>query len=119
MKKTSEAVRLAKHRAQRRRLRGTAARPRLGLYKSGKYTYAFIVDDGTARVLVSRSTQKLEPPAGKSRATVPAAELLGKELGAAAKAAGITKVVFDRSGYTYHGRVKAVADGARAAGLNF
>ncbi len=119
MKKTTEAVRLAKHEAQRRKLRGTAARPRLGLYKSSKYTYAFIVDDGAGRVLLSRSTQKLEPPAGKSRATVPAAELLGKELGAAAKAAGITQVVFDRSGYCYHGRVKAVADGARAAGLNF
>ncbi len=119
MSKTTEAVRQGKHRAQRRKLSGSAQRPRLGVYKSGKYTYAFIVDDRAGRVLLSRSTQKLEPPAGKSRATVPAAEQLGKELGAAAKAAGIIAVVFDRSGYQYHGRVKAVADGARAAGLNF
>lgn len=122
--KNRNEVRKAKHRAQRRKLTGTVTRPRLGVFKSNKYTYAFLVNDQTGQVLVSRSTREFEAgavPAAekKSAASVAAATRLGLELGQAALTKGCKLVVFDRSGYPYHGRVKAVADGARQAGLNF
>jgi len=116
--KSRQERRRVKHRAYRRKVAGDEERSRLGIFKSNKYTYAYIADDVKGKVVMSKSTKSLA--AGKKGlSSVEAAAALGKELGAAAVAAGIKKIVFDRSGYPYHGRVKAVADGARAAGLDF
>lgn len=99
---------------------GTAERPRLNIYRSLTGMYAQVIDDSTGRTLVSASNidKKLaKSMAGKTKIEV--AELVGKAVAERAKEAGITKVVFDRGGFRYHGRVKALADAAREAGLDF
>jgi large subunit ribosomal protein L18 len=104
----------------RRRVNGTAERPRLAVFRSQKQIYAQIIDDHAGRTLVASST--VEPDvktALKSGATRQAAEAVGKRLGEKALSQGITSVAFDRRHYKYHGRVKALADGARQAGLKF
>jgi large subunit ribosomal protein L18 len=112
--------RLRRHRRVRKRVSGAAERPRLCVFSSNRYLYAQIVDDEAARTLVAASSA--EPGLvveGGSRHTVGAARAVGKAIGERAKAAGIGKVVFDRGGYIYHGRIRAVAEGAREAGLEF
>ena len=108
----------------RRRIRstvkGTADRPRFCLYKSNKHVYAQLVNDRLGQTLVAVSTQNEEladDTEGKTKTE--AAEIVGKELAKIADDKGINKVVFDRSGYKYHGVVKALADGAREGGLDF
>jgi large subunit ribosomal protein L18 len=111
----------------RRRRRNRAAlrkrnhgRPRLSVFRSGKHIYAQVIDDVQGRTLAAASTLEKDVRGdGKTGADQAAAERVGKAVGERAKAAGIEAVVFDRSGYLYHGRVKAVADGARAVGLAF
>ena len=104
----------------RKRVRGTAERPRLCVFRSARHTYAQIVDDDAGRTLVSAGThEKGLAPEGVSRRNAAAASAVGKAIGERAKAAGIGQVVFDRGGYLYHGRVKAVAEAAREAGLEF
>ena len=105
--------------AIRKKLRGTAERPRLVVFRSLKHIYAQIVDDTAGRTLVTASTRgkDIQIPAGMKRTEQ--SFLVGQKLGEKALAAGITKVAFDRAGYKYHGRVKALADGARKAGLDF
>jgi large subunit ribosomal protein L18 len=104
----------------RKRVSGVAERPRLCVFRSNRYLYAQIVDDDGGRTLVAaNSTEPGLTVEGGSRHTVAAAKVLGKVIGERAKAAGISQVVFDRGGYIYHGRVKAVAEGAREAGLEF
>lgn len=98
----------------RKRVIGTSDRPRLTVYRSLKHTYAQLVDDLSGRTLVSASTIKLEK--GGDRA---AAVSVGKDLAAKAVAAGVSLATFDRNGFRYHGRVKALADAAREAGLKF
>ncbi len=98
----------------RKRVFGTPERPRLTVYRSLKYTYAQIVDDLSGRTLVAASSIKNE-----KGGNVSAAQAVGKELAEKAKAAGISQVAFDRNGFRYHGRVKALADAAREAGLSF
>ena len=112
--------RLIRHKRVRKKVFGTAERPRLCVYKSLKYIYAQIIDDEKGHTLVAASS--LEPEI-KSRLTstksIEAAQYVGKVIAERAKEKGITKVVFDRGGYPYHGRVKALADAAREAGLEF
>ena len=109
-----------RHRRVRKRVRGTAERPRLCVFRSARYVYAQIVDDDAGRTLVSAgSHERALLPEGSSRANLGAAAAIGKVIGERAKAAGINRVVFDRGGYLYHGRVRAVAEAAREAGLEF
>ena len=103
----------------RRKIRGTAERPRLAVHFSGKHIYAQCIDDDAGRTLVYVSTLAKDLREEKIGPGVPGAERLGKLFGEKAEEAGITSVVFDRSGRPYHGRVKAFADAAREAGLNF
>ncbi|MDD9946677.1 MAG: 50S ribosomal protein L18 [Myxococcales bacterium] len=98
----------------RKKVSGTAERPRLTIFRSAKQIYAQVIDDVAGATLASASSLKGEAAeAGK----VARAEAVGEALAAACKERGITQVVFDRNGYIYHGRVKAVADGARKGGL--
>ena len=111
-----------KHRQRRVRYRisGTAERPRLNVYRSLTNIYAQVIDDGRGHTLAAASTLDKEvaaQAAGKSK--VEAARIVGRVVGERAKQAGIEKVVFDRGGFKYHGRVAAVAEGAREAGLDF
>ena len=110
--------RTRRHRRVRKKVRGTAARPRLTVFRSSKHVYAQLVDDVTGRTLASASTMEAGERAGAS-ATVDAAKAVGRRIGERAKAAGIEAVVFDRGGFRYHGRVAGVAEGARDAGLKF
>jgi large subunit ribosomal protein L18 len=105
----------------RRRVRGTAERPRLTVFRSSKHIYAQLIDDLTGRTLVSATTAvaKAQRAAVGYGGNVKAAKAVGLKLAEVAKAAGIAKVAFDRGHYKYHGRVKALADGAREGGLQF
>ncbi|HKF47231.1 MAG TPA: 50S ribosomal protein L18 [Terracidiphilus sp.] len=102
------------HERIRRKLSGTAERPRLNVYRSLNHIYAQVIDDQNGTTIVSASTIKL-----KSGGNVAAAKEIGKTIAERAKEKGVKKVVFDRGGYLYHGRVKALADAAREAGLEF
>jgi len=95
-------------------------RPRLSVFRSSKHIYAQVIDDGTGRTVVAASTlDKDLKGALKKGSDLAAAQAVGKLVAERAVQAGVTKVVFDRGGYLYHGRVKALADAAREAGLNF
>jgi large subunit ribosomal protein L18 len=111
--KTRHELRFRRHLRVRKKVAGTTERPRLVIYRSLKHIYAQIVDDGNGRTLLTVSDGDVT---GKK--TEKALEV-GKRVAARAKESGITRVVFDRGGYKYHGRVKAVADGAREGGLEF
>ena len=103
----------------RKSVSGTEARPRLCVFRSGKHIYAQVIDDDAGHTLVSASTlcEELKDASGKSNKD--GARAVGKLLGERALAANVTSVVFDRNGYKYHGRVAALADAAREAGLQF
>ncbi len=104
----------------RKRFFGTSERPRLAVFRSSKHIYAQIIDDSAGRTLVAASTAEKDVRSQvKSGANKKAAELVGKVLGERAKEKGIAAVAFDRLHYKYHGRVKALADAARQAGLQF
>src|SRR5712691_752064 len=110
-------VRAAVHRRIRRKVRGTTGRPRLAVYGSSNHIYAQLIDDEKAQTVASASTT--EKALGvKSGGNVEAAKKIGQTIAERALAVGISSVVFDRGGYLYHGRVKALTDAARAAGLN-
>lgn len=113
-------VRQKKHRRIRHHLNGTASTPRLVVFRSNKHMYAQIIDDSVGKTLVSASTLQKEVNADLEHTDdVNAAAHLGTVIGKKAVEAGIEKVVFDRGGYIYHGKVKALADAAREAGLKF
>ena len=116
MSLTKSEHRVRRHRRVRKKILGTPQRPRLAVFRSNKHIYVQIIDDIGGRTLVSSSTVEGELRAGAT-ATVDAAKTVGRLAGERAKAAGISTVVFDRGGFKYHGRVAAVADGAREAGL--
>ena len=101
----------------RRRVNGTSERPVLSVFRSNKGMYVQIIDDQAGRTLVSASSQKDKKAEGVPK--IEQAKLVGRAIAEKAKAAGIERVVFDRNGYLYHGRVKALAEAAREAGLNF
>ena len=108
------------HRRVRQRVEGEAARPRLNVFRSSSHIYAQVIDDAEGRTLVSASSldKQLRPQVGYG-GNVAAAKAVGRALAERAREAGITRVVFDRGGYQYHGRVKALAEAAREAGLEF
>ncbi len=100
----------------RRKLSGDESRPRLCVFRSTKHIYAQVIDDVTGKTLVAASTLDVE---GSKNANKETASAIGKEIAKRAQQKNIKAVVFDRNGYLYHGRVKALADGAREAGLQF
>lgn len=100
----------------RRKIAGTSERPRLSVFRSNRVIYAQIIDDVTGVTLAAASSAKLDDAA---KANVETASKVGKEIASKALEKGITQVVFDRSGYLYHGKVKSLAEGAREAGLKF
>ena len=108
-------ARLRRDRRVRNKISGTAARPRLDVFRSAKHIYAQIIDDEQGVTLVSAST--MDKDFNGNGGNVEAAAEIGKKIAAKALETGITEVVFDRGGYVYHGRVKALADGAREGGL--
>jgi large subunit ribosomal protein L18 len=110
-------VRTAVHRRIRRKVRGTTARPRLAVYRSLNHIYAQVIDDEKAKTLASASTTE-KTLRTKTGGNIDAAKRVGQAIAERALAAGVEQVVFDRGGYLYHGRVKALTDAARAAGLN-
>ena len=112
--KTRAEKRVRRHLRVRNRITGTADRPRLVVFRSLKHIYAQLVDDTASRTLATVSDLGIEQGKKGERASE-----VGKLIAERAKSAGITRVVFDRAGYRYHGRIKAVADGARQGGLEF
>lgn len=117
-KPNTNAQRLKRHARVRAKISGTAQRPRLNVFRSANHIYAQLIDDlaGTTLCSASSNDKEYKGPAGGN---IAAANAVGKLLGERAKAGGIASVVFDRGGYLYHGRVKALAEGAREAGLEF
>jgi len=112
--------RIKVHARLRMRVSGTPERPRLAVYRSLDHIYAQVIDDHSGKTLVSASSVDTESKKSvKGGGNVAAAKVIGKLVAERAKAAGVNKVVFDRGGYKYHGRVKALADAAREAGLQF
>jgi large subunit ribosomal protein L18 len=105
------------HTRIRRKLQGTSERPRLAIFRSVAHIYAQLIDDSKGATLASASS--VDKGGKTNGGNVAAAKAIGKLIAERAKEKGITKVVFDRGGYLYHGRVKALADAARAAGLEF
>ncbi len=101
------------HRRVRKKINGTAERPRLNVFRSNKGVYVQVIDDTTGHTLVSASTKEISIQGTKTEKSVAVGKLIAEK----AKSAGISVVVFDRGGYLYHGRVKAIAEGARESGL--
>ena len=112
-----QQARVRRHRRVRKRVVGTAARPRLCVFRSNKHIYAQVIDDTTGLTLASASTVEAGLREGAT-GNIAAAKAVGQMVGERAKAAGVDQVVFDRGGFRYHGRVAALCDGARAAGLD-
>ncbi len=115
-----DTARIRRHRRVRKRVSGSQARPRLCAFRSLRFMYAQLIDDDSGRTLAEADSR--EPgllAEGSSKRDLAASKAVGKAVGERALAAGISEVVFDRGGYLYHGRVKALADGAREAGLKF
>ena len=110
-------IRSRVHQRIRRKLRGTAERPRLAVFRSVAHIYAQVIDDAAGKTLVAASS--VDKGAKTDGGNVAAAKAIGKLVAERAKEKGIKQVVFDRGGYQYHGRVKALADAAREAGLEF
>ena len=108
------------HERVRNRVEGTPERPRLAVYRSLGHIYAQVIDDRSGKTLVSASSIDGQTKKNlKGGGNIAAAKVIGKTVAERARAAGVSKVVFDRGGYKYHGRVKALADAAREAGLQF
>ena len=119
-KKSRQEVRVKKHKRLRNRFSGTAERPRLAVFRSNNHMYAQIIDDTVGNTLVSASTLEKSVKAELEKTNnVDAAAYLGTVIGKRAVEIGIKAVVFDRGGYVYHGKIAALADAAREAGLEF
>lgn len=120
-KNTRQGKRATRHARVRARVQGTAERPRLAVFRSLHEVYAQVIDDTVGKTLVSAHTKTadMKSDAGERAGKIAAAYCVGQDIAKKAQAAGITTVVFDRGGFSYHGRVQAVADGARDGGLKF
>ncbi|HLE88564.1 MAG TPA: 50S ribosomal protein L18 [Candidatus Limnocylindria bacterium] len=117
IKKTSrDALRRKRHERIRLHLDGSAARPRLSVFRSAKYIYAQVIDDTSGRTLASASSREASLTVAPGK--VETARSVGRALAQRAKAAGVSAVVLDRGGYRYHGRVRSLAEGAREGGLD-
>jgi large subunit ribosomal protein L18 len=115
-----KAARQRIHRRIRKKVAGTAQRPRLAVHFSGKHIYAQVIDDDAGRTIAAASTAERSLLGGvKAKANQAAAELVGKAIAERSRAKNLDRVVFDRGGFLYHGKVKALADAARAGGLKF
>jgi large subunit ribosomal protein L18 len=120
MSKTKEDIRLRLHTRIRKKLAGKTERPRLAVFRSQAHIYAQVINDEDGKTLCAASTVDKEVRAKqKSGANVSAAKVVGALIATRAKEKGIEQVVFDRGGFQYHGRIKALADAAREAGLKF
>lgn len=117
MKSTRSAARDRRHKRVRRKISGTPTRPRLSVFRSNRYIYAQVIDDVEGRTLAAASSQ--EPDLRGSRLNLDVAAQVGERVGRRAREAGVSVIIFDRAGYKFHGRVKALADAAREAGLEF
>ncbi|PYX93419.1 MAG: 50S ribosomal protein L18 [Acidobacteria bacterium] len=115
---SKDATRRRVHKRIREKMLGTSERPRLNVYRSLNHIYVQLIDDMSGKTIVSASTKEGKG-AKKVGGNVASAKEIGKTIAERAKAKGVSKVVFDRGGYIYHGRVKALADAAREAGLQF
>ncbi len=111
------SIRHGVHSRIRKKVRGTAERPRLAVYRSLNHIYAQVIDDDSGKTIVTASTTE-KALTGSTGGNIEAAKRVGEEVAKRAKAAGVENVVFDRGGYVYHGRVKALIDATREAGLN-
>ena len=114
MRGTRNAARIRRHARVRKEIRGSAARPRLVVFRSNRYIYAQLIDDDAGSTLAQASSRE-----SSGRLDVDSAATVGTKIAERAKDAGVEAVVFDRGGYAFHGRVKALADAAREAGLKF
>jgi large subunit ribosomal protein L18 len=113
------AIRKRVHTRIRTKMSGTAERPRLNVYRSLNHIYTQVIDDANGVTIASASTVAKKGTEAKAGGNIEAAKAVGKLIAERAKEKGVTKVVFDRGGYLYHGRIKALADAAREAGLEF
>ena len=119
-RKTTRAARVRRHARVRKRVQGTVERPRLSVFRSLSHVYAQVINDVDGRTIVSASDVEKEltkPATGKRKTEV--AKLVGEKIAERAVKAGVSQVVFDRGGYPFHGRIKALADAARTGGLKF
>ena len=122
MTKIAEARRsgrIRRHRRVRKKIHGTAARPRLAVFRSNKHLSVQVIDDDAGTTLAAASTNEADLRSAGSGSSVEGATRVGQLIAERAKAAGVDKVVFDRGGFAYHGRIAAVASAAREAGLEF
>jgi large subunit ribosomal protein L18 len=118
--KTKEDIRSRIHRRIRKKIAGTPERPRLAVFRSQSHIYAQVIDDGTGRTVCSASSlDEALKKDSKRGANVAAAKAVGSLIATRAKEKGVDTVVFDRGGFQYHGRIKALADAAREGGLKF
>jgi large subunit ribosomal protein L18 len=115
----SEAARARRKKHIRKTVRGTTGRPRLCVFRSDRHIYVQVIDDTSGRTLAQASSLKLSMPEGADGGNVEGAKAVGKAVAEAAIAANVNTVVFDRNGFLYHGRIAALADAAREAGLQF
>jgi large subunit ribosomal protein L18 len=115
---SKDEIRRRVHKRIREKMLGTSERPRLNVYRSLNHIYVQLIDDMAGKTVVSASTKEGKGPK-KGTGNVASAKEVGKTIAERAKAKGVNKVVFDRGGYIYHGRIKALADAAREAGLQF
>ena len=117
--KTPDQRRLRRRRRVRAKVRGTAARPRLSVFRSNRGLSVQLIDDDAGRTLAAATTNESSARASGNGSNIAAATRMGQLIAERAKAAGVERVVFDRGGFAYHGRVAAAADAARAGGLEF
>lgn len=117
--KSSSQARVKRHRRIRKKVTGTAERPRLAVFRSNKHVYAQIIDDVSGRTLASASTVDASLRSDSLANSVESAGKVGGLVAERAKELGVTTVVFDRGGFRFHGKIKALADGAREKGLQF
>ena len=115
---TAQAARIRRHRRVRKRVTGTPDRPRLAVFRSNSHIYGQLIDDEAGQTVAAASDLEADLRTGAGEKSARAAAV-GTRLAERARGAGVTQVVFDRAGYRFHGRVKALADAARAAGLEF
>jgi large subunit ribosomal protein L18 len=119
--KTKEEKRRRRHHRIRNKISGTGERPRLAVYRSLNHIYVQVIDDVTGRTLASASSsiKDVKPRLDAAKGKVEKSRIIGEVIAERAKAAGVSRVAFDRGGYLYHGRIRALAEGARKGGLEF
>jgi large subunit ribosomal protein L18 len=119
-KRTSRELRIRRHQRLRKKVSGASARPRLAVFRSNTHIYAQVIDDTVGHTLAAAATtEKAVRSGGDDRTKIQDAQEIGRLVAERALQAGVTQVVFDRGGFKYHGRIKALADAAREAGLQF